>query len=226
MAHFNCSELLRKCKNSLLERIPQKVLASVAVIFLLAATLLAKDAPPWPLKIEISPSSSFGEFRGMRFHTGVDLRTKTNQKTGYPVYAIEDGFVSRMKVQHRGFGYALYVDHPSINSRAVFGHLEDYAEPMATYIREKLKKMRAHFGIDDFFQESKFPIKKGQIIAYTGESGLGPPHLHFELRKFNDELIAPTSLGMIIPDKRPPDLLDIYFEPLATDSRINDQFLP
>ena len=27
-----------------------------------------------------------------------------------------------------------------------------------------------------------FPVLRGQRIAYTGSTGIGPPHLHFELR--------------------------------------------
>ena len=65
------------------------------------------EEPLWPLSIEISQSSSFAEFRGMRFHAGIDLRTQ--QKNGLPVRAIADGFVSRASVQFRGYGYALYI---------------------------------------------------------------------------------------------------------------------
>jgi len=193
----------------------------ILLIFLIPSFAYAQT-PRWPLDIEISPSSSFAEFRGLRFHGGVDLRTQ--QRTGFPVYAVADGFVSRIKVQHRGFGYALYIDHPALNIRSVFGHLEDYAEPMAAYVREKQKKMGKLYGIDDSFSAERFSIKRGQIIGYTGESGIGPPHLHFELRKFNDNPISPTSVGMIIPDKIPPKLLSVYFEGLASDSLINGGF--
>lgn len=178
----------------------------------------------WPLTIDISQSSSFAEFRGMRFHGGIDLRTR--QTTGFPVKAIADGYVSRLKVQHRGFGYAMYVDHPKLKIRSVFGHLDDFADPMGEYARTKLKKMKSSYGIDDFFSAGKFPVKKGQVIGYTGETGLGPPHLHFELRTFADEPISPTSVGYQIPDRIIPVLVGITLDPLAAGTRINGQFLP
>jgi hypothetical protein len=127
----------------------------------------------------------------MRFHGGVDLRTR--QTTGFPIFALADGFVSRMKVQHRGFGYALYVDYPSFNVRGVYGHLDDYANPMAQHAIDKLKKMNARYGIDDTFGRTNSRSKNQ--IAYT--TGLRPPHLRmsFGLSKMN---ISPT-LGMKVP---------------------------
>ncbi|HNV71526.1 MAG TPA: M23 family metallopeptidase, partial [Candidatus Ozemobacteraceae bacterium] len=178
----------------------------------------------WPLDIEISPSSSFMEYRGLRFHGGVDLRTR--RAVGFPVFAIADGFVSRLKIQHRGFGYALYVDHPALKLRSVFGHLDDYAEPMAAWAAKKLQKMGKRYGIDDQFGPETFPVKKGQLIAYTGETGLGPPHLHFELRTLNDEPLSPTALGYVIPDRIDPDCTGVWIEPLSHGTMINGGFLP
>jgi hypothetical protein len=180
---------------------------------------VAADDLPWPLKIEISPSSSYAEFRGMRFHGGIDLRTR--QSNGIPIYSIADGFVSRLKVQHRGFGYALYVDHPGLKVRAVYGHLDDYAQPMAGYVEAKLKKMGVRYGLDDSFGAEKFPVKKGQLIAYTGETGIGPSHLHFELRTFNDEPLSPTAVGYRVPDKIIPELIGLHIDPLSPTTVIN-----
>ncbi|MBF0410007.1 MAG: M23 family metallopeptidase [Candidatus Riflebacteria bacterium] len=176
----------------------------------------------WPLDIEISPSGSYGEFRGLRFHTGTDLRTR--KQTGFPVKAISDGFVSRIKIQHRGFGYAIYIDHPALGIRSVCGHLEGFAGKVGEYAKSKLEKMGAFYGIDDSFSDARFPVKKGQIVGYSGETGLGPPHLHFELRKLNDDTISPSVAGYKIPDKILPEILAIYFEPFSFDTRINGHF--
>lgn len=178
----------------------------------------------WPLDIEISPSSSFCESRGWRFHGGIDIRTRL--QTGFPVKAPADGFVSRVKVQWRGFGYALYVDHPQLGVRSVYGHLDDFAGPVAAYVAEKLKKMKARYGIDDSFGPDRFPVKKGQVIAFTGETGLGPAHLHFELRRFNDDPITPAAVGLTVPDRIPPVFLTLYVDPLSPETRINGGFLP
>ena len=102
----------------------------------------------WPLDIEISQSSSFAEFRGMRFHAGLDLRTK--QSNGFPVYAIEDGFISRASVQFTGYGYGLYIDHPKLNARVVYGHLQKFNGPIQEYVAGKLKAKGSRHGFQEF----------------------------------------------------------------------------
>lgn len=178
--------------------------------------------PRWPLDIEISQSSSFAEFRGMRFHAGLDLRTK--QTNGFPVYAIEDGFISRASVQFTGYGYGLYIDHPKLNARVVYGHLKCFNGPIQEYISDKLKAKGVRHGINEFFKPEKFPVKKGQIVAYTGESGAGPSHLHFEMRKFNDDPIAPCQFGFRPKDDIPPSFYKFYIEPMEYGAVIDNSF--
>jgi hypothetical protein len=199
----------------------KKVIVPLVLCFFLAT---AGFAVQWPLDIEIDASASFAEFRGFRFHAGIDLRTQ--RRNGLPVRAMADGYVSRIKIQFRGYGYALYLDHPELQVRSVYAHLQDFASPVADVAREKLEKMKARHGIDEFFPAGRFPVKKGQIIAYSGESGIGPSHLHFEVRKLNDDPILPTTLGLTLPDKHPPQILAVSFDPLAADTRLNDGFLP
>jgi hypothetical protein len=79
----------------------------------------------YPLEIKVGVSSTFGEFRGNRVHTGVDLRT--NMQTGFKVYAIDDGVVSRISVKRFGFGNALYITHPN-GLMSVYGHLDRFVE--------------------------------------------------------------------------------------------------
>ena len=45
-------------------------------------------------------SGNLGELRGSHFHMGIDL--KTNGRIRYNIYAIEKGFVSRIKVSPYG----------------------------------------------------------------------------------------------------------------------------
>lgn len=179
--------------------------------------------PRWPLDIEISQSSSFAEFRGMRFHAGLDLRTK--QTNGFPVYAIEDGFISRASVQFTGYGYGLYIDHPKLNARVVFGHLKCFNGPIQDYISNKLKNKGVRHGINEFFKSDRFPVKKGQIVAYTGESGAGPSHLHFEMRTFSDDPIAPCKFGFRPKDNIYPSIYNFYVEPMEYGAVIDGSFL-
>ncbi|NCB39453.1 MAG: M23 family metallopeptidase [Erysipelotrichia bacterium] len=195
----------------------------LSVVFLFNPLITIAEEVIWPLKIDISQSSSFAEFRGMRFHAGLDLRTQ--QKNGFPVVAIADGFISRASVQFRGYGYALYIDHPGLKARVVYGHLQDFSGPIKEYIDHKLKKMGKRHGINDFFQSDRFPVKKGQIVALSGDSGMGPPHLHFEMRSLADEPVAPAVFGFRPADNIFPTFHSFYLEPMAHATVIDGSFL-
>ncbi|HNX77609.1 MAG TPA: M23 family metallopeptidase [Candidatus Rifleibacterium sp.] len=201
-----------------------KPLVLVLLTLVLCPVCFAGDEPLWPLAIEISQSSSFAEFRGMRFHAGIDLRTQ--QKNGFPVRAIADGFISRASVQFRGYGYALYIDHPELKTRVVYGHLQDFSGPIKEYIAAKLKKMQQRHGINDFFTADRFPVKKGQIVALSGDTGMGPSHLHFEMRTLADEPLAPALFGYRPADHIFPDFHYFYLLPFAHQTVIDDSFLP
>lgn len=196
----------------------------LTLLIALVAPLCAQTDLLWPLGIEISQSSSFAEFRGLRFHAGIDLRTQ--RQTGFPVRAIADGFISRIKVQFRGYGYALYIDHPDLKKRVVYGHLQDFKGPAGDYVRKKLRKIGQRFGIDDFFGPDRFPVKKGQVVGISGETGSGPPHLHFEVRNLADEPEAPALIGFRPEDRIFPVLHHFYLEPMSFPCEINRSFLP
>ena len=53
-----------------------------------------------PLNLPPIISGNFGEIRTNHFHSGLDF--KTNQREGYPVFAVADGFISRIRVQIGG----------------------------------------------------------------------------------------------------------------------------
>ncbi len=198
-------------------------MALLFFVLMLPGWLSAEDVL-WPLDIEISQSSSFAEFRGMRFHAGIDLRTR--QKNGFPVRAIADGFVSRASVQFRGYGYAVYLDHPQLKTRVVYGHLQDFSGPLKEYIDAKLKKMGQRHGINDFFSSDRFPVKKGQVVAFSGDSGMGPSHLHFEMRTLNDEPLAPSTFGFRPVDNIYPEFHKFYVQPCAYMATVDGSFLP
>ncbi|MEK9560252.1 MAG: hypothetical protein VW010_06000, partial [Flavobacteriaceae bacterium] len=71
-----------------------------------------------PLGIPLRYSGTYGELRPNHFHAGVDL--KTQGREGFPVYAVEDGFLSRIKVDTGSYGKVIYLDHPEINKITVY----------------------------------------------------------------------------------------------------------
>jgi murein DD-endopeptidase MepM/ murein hydrolase activator NlpD len=153
-------------------------------------------------------AGSFGELRGNHFHSGIDFRT--NQREGYPVYAIADGYISRIRVQNSGFGQALYLTHPN-GYTSVYGHLSRFAPKVAQAVKD-LSYQKKTFELDEFPASEQFPVHKGDLIAYTGNRGSsGGPHLHFEIRDSKTEnTINPQLFGIQIPDDIPPVIYALY----------------
>ena len=161
--------------------------------------------------LDITPpalAGSFGEIRGNHFHSGIDFRT--NQREGYPVYAVADGYISRLRVQNSGFGQALYINHPN-GFTTVYGHLQRFSPKIATIVKN-LEYEKKSFEIDEFPDAALIPVRKGEIIAWSGNRGSsGGPHLHFEIRDTKtEETINPQFFGILIPDNIPPVIHGLY----------------
>jgi hypothetical protein len=167
-------------------------------------------------------SGSFGEIRGNHFHSGLDYRT--NQREGYPVYAIEDGFVSRARVQNSGFGLAVYIDHPN-GFTSVYGHLQRFNPKISNFV-ETSQYEKQTFELDAFPGASILPVRKGDIIGYSGNRGSsGGPHLHFEIRDTKTEAtINPQLLGLKVADNIPPVISAMYVYRLNHEPF--DEFIP
>ncbi len=153
-------------------------------------------------------AGSFGELRTNHFHSGIDFRT--NQRIGYPVYAVADGYVARLRVQNSGFGLALYLNHAN-GYTSVYGHLSRFNPKIGQEVKN-IQYRNKSYEIDEFPSADLIPVRKGDIIAYSGNTGSsGGPHLHFELRDTKTEAtINPQLLGIQIPDNIPPVITAMY----------------
>lgn len=161
--------------------------------------------------LDITPpalAGSFGELRSNHFHSGTDFRT--NQRTGYPVYATADGYISRVRVQNSGFGLALYINHPN-GYTSVYGHLARFS-PKIAQIAKNIQYKNKAYEIDEFPASDLIPVRKGDVIGYSGNTGSsGGPHLHFEIRDTKTEAtINPQLLGIQIPDNIAPVISAMY----------------
>ena len=161
-------------------------------------------------------AGSFGELRGNHFHSGVDYRT--NQREGYPVFAIADGYVSRIRVQNSGFGQALYLTHPN-GYTSVYGHVSRFSPKIAETVKA-LQYQKKTFELDEYPVQDLLPVHKGDVIAYSGNRGSsGGPHLHFEIRDAKTEqTINPQLFGIQIPDDIPPVIYSLYLYKLNKKS--------
>ena len=167
-------------------------------------------------------AGNMSEIRPNHFHTGLDI--KTDGRQGLPVYAAADGFVQRMKISSFGYGNILYLRHPN-GQITVYAHLREFAPEIAAYIRQEMYKAQKNV-LEVYLDESTFPVKKGDIIAYSGNTGSsGGPHLHFEIRDSLDRAIDPLKFGFAeIIDKTPPTVTKVAVTPLEINSRINGKF--
>ena len=154
-----------------------------------------------PFDFPILLSANFGELRPNHFHNGLDI--KTQGVTGKPIHCIADGYVSRVAVLHGGYGQAIYVTHPN-GLTSVYGHVISFAKNIQACVRQ-YQYAHETFVCDLKFQPGQFPVKKGDIIALSGNEGASAgPHLHLELRR--------TETGEYI-DPMP------YFKHLLKDSK-------
>ncbi len=177
-----------------------------------------KDSVRMPLDIPLYLSGTFGELRSNHFHSGLDI--KTNGEEGLPVYAIDDGYVYRIKINRRGYGKALYVKHPN-GLISVYGHLQKFNPAIENYIKQKQYK-KLSFEIEVFPYKIELPVKKGEIIAYSGNTGgSSGPHLHFEIRNYKEHPLNPMSYGFIVEDSIRPKLTALFGYTLDSLSHIN-----
>lgn len=177
-----------------------------------------------PLKIPIILSGTFGELRSNHFHSGIDI--KTQGKQGLPIYAAASGYASRIKVSQYGFGKALYIKHPN-GYTTVYAHLKNFKPAIQKYVKSIQYKKKSYQTGNLFPKQEKFPIHKGEIIGYTGDTGgSGGPHLHYEIRDTKTEcIINPLHFGIIAEDDKAPRIKKIIAYPLNEQSRINNSSL-
>ncbi len=113
-----------------------------------------------------------------RMHEGVDFRARV----GTPVYTTGDGVIK--SARRRGtYGLMLVIDHGH-RYETRYAHLSSLADN----IRPGTK------------------VKRGQIVAYSGNSGVtSGPHLHYEVRR-NGESVDP--LNYMFADLTPDEYIE------------------
>jgi hypothetical protein len=188
----------------------------------------SQSYPQWdfrfPLDIDAVVSGSFGELRSNHFHSGVDLAT--NGKIGLPVYSADEGYVSRIVVSPVGFGKALYIDHPN-GYTSVYAHLSGFIDVIEKKVVD-LAYQKESFALDELFEPGEITVSKGQMIAYSGNSGSsGGPHLHFEIRETSQEKpVNVLKFNFPVEDKKAPHIQSVCIYPLDDIASVNGQQEP
>jgi hypothetical protein len=174
-----------------------------------------------PVKIPQLLSANFGELRIDHFHSGLDI--KTQGVTGKEVVASADGYIYRISITPGGFGNALYIRHSSGYS-TVYGHLDRFVPEIEKYVKAQQYEKKS-FQITLFPSKEQFPVKQGELIAFSGNSGgSGGPHLHFEIRKSDSEKpINPLLFEFGMVDNIRPVIEKLVVYPINHSTLINDQ---
>lgn len=212
------------------DRWPRAALRAAAlacVLGALAGPAAASDAastaaPLWPLEERGCVTGSFGEYRANHFHAGIDL--STGGRIGAPVRAPAAGRVVRLRASPYGYGRAIYIDLDDAErgvggKQVVFGHLSDFAPRWRALVdaeQERLGKFTVDFAVPDSPR-----VAAGDVVAFSGDTGAGPPHLHFEVRDGDATAIDPLVNGWRARDETPPAVRAVRFMPLGLDGRVN-----
>jgi len=177
----------------------------------LSAATHAATPPRWPLDLATRYlTGNFMEPRDGRFHTGLDL--KTNSRTGYAVRAVADGWISRLKVAETGYGKAVYLTCPG-GTTYVYAHLERLADPLRERVRDAQVRL-GRYAVDLELGPDEIPVRRGAVLALSGQSGTDGPHLHFEVRGGDGQVRDPLAWGFAVPDSLPPEILAVRAVPL------------
>lgn len=154
-----------------------------------------------PLDLPLYLSGNFGELRSTHFHAGIDL--KTNGTIGKPVYAVQSGYVSRVKVQSGGYGHAVYITHAN-GYTSVYAHMEEFFSELEEYLQNEQYR-RKSYEIDLNIPADLFVVNQGQKIGLSGNTGRsGGPHLHFELRDSRQVPLNGLKFNLPVKDSIPP----------------------
>lgn len=163
-----------------------------------------------PLDGVLLSSANFAEARTNHFHSGVDL--KTGGVEGKPIYAVADGNIARICIAPWGYGRALYIDHPNGTS-SVYAHMQRFTAEVEKYVDNARYNQKKH-NVDLYLGIDKFPVKKGQLIGYSGNSGASAgPHLHFEIRETASQRTTNLFQKKIVEvkDNLPPTIVKLHY---------------
>lgn len=172
-----------------------------------------------PMDIPLVLSGNFGELRSNHFHSGIDI--KTQGVTGQKVFAIESGYVSRIKVRPGGYGKALYIAHPN-GYTSVYGHLSGYSKQIHEYVTSEQYRRNSH-SVDLYPEKGTLRVGKGELVAFSGNTGSSSgPHLHFEIRSSaNQHPLNSLFFDFPIADRVAPKITKLVIYPVGEDSQVD-----
>ncbi|HMB99302.1 MAG TPA: M23 family metallopeptidase [Balneolaceae bacterium] len=154
----------------------------------------------WPTDASTYLSSTFGETRSAHFHAGLDIKTWGQE--GFKVFATRDGIVHRIGISPNGYGKVIYLKHDD-GSYSVYAHLNRFESKLQA-VADSIRLEDDVKELDHIIEYKNISYSAGDVIAYTGSTGIGPPHLHFELRTPDFQPFNPLLTNLKVSDSVPP----------------------
>ena len=170
-----------------------------------------------PFDFPLYLSGTFGELRSNHFHAGIDIKTESVE--GKKIYAIEDGYISRIKISTWGYGRVLYIVHPKTGHTSVYAHMQVFNDNIENIIKKEQYKKES-FEVNYYPDKNTILVKQGDVIGLSGNTGgSGGPHLHFEIRDTKTEHpLNPLEFGFKVLDNINPILTEIKIYPHKNSS--------
>lgn len=189
----------------------KKILTLILSLYALSSSAQQKLSD-WdvaqPLEVT-TLSGSYCELRRNHFHGGLDFRTGGVENK--PIYAIDKGYVSRISISARGYGKLVYITHPN-GYTSLYAHLNGFVPALDSIVKAKQYAQKS-YEVEFTLAPDEYPVKKGEMFARSGNTGSsGGPHLHFELRKTDSNILQnPFMLNKIfkLQDNKKPKISSI-----------------
>ncbi len=177
----------------------------------------------WPTNAGRIRTSSFAEFRSNHFHAGIDV--STGNRTGFDMYASRSGWLHSITFQPYGYGWLLVLRHPD-GYYTCYAHLKGFPKKVIEAYHAKLASLDRSFGRVEW-AKGEVPVQKGELVAYTGDTGAGPAHIHFEVRDADFNPVNPEiGAKLRTRDTIAPEFRQICFMPLDARSSVNGKSAP
>lgn len=171
----------------------------------------------WPTNASDYFSATFAETRSAHFHAAADIGTWGRE--GFEVYATRDALLYRVGISPHGYGNVIYLQHDD-GSFSVYAHLQDF-EPGIRELVDAYRFQDYRHSFDRIVADYGIRFRQGDLIGISGSTGIGPPHLHFELRSPWNDAFNPKLIGIDIADRVPPVFSGIAVLPKSADALVN-----
>lgn len=192
----------------------------IPLLLLFASPVTAQDGSRpllWPTDASRCVTSGFCEFRPGHFHSGIDI--STGGKVGFRCLAAGDGEIVRARVSCGGYGRALYL-RLADGRTVLYAHLSRFAGAVDDTMRARQESAGTSY-VEAELPAGTFPVRRGDVIGWTGQSGAGVPHLHVEIRDRLERPMDPLREAWPVADTSAPSVTRIALTPLTAPSSVD-----